>query len=135
MGRLGWNWEVFQGEKMAIQVLYCIFPDLVVVIHLCLLNHNISVCSILVKLARQREQWSLAWVASICLELLFLEPCWSIPFTWCIRTLVFRLCYFSALTSVFLLIQRDTAVAPSSFIKFVADIFPLLQVMTSISIF
>ncbi|KAH1226125.1 chloroplastic protein [Glycine max] len=34
----------------------------------------------------------------------------------------------NALTSVFLLIQRDTAVAPSSFIKFVADIFPLLQI-------
>lgn len=40
-----------------------------------LLNHNIGKCSIAVKLAHQREQWSLAWVALICLESLFLEPC------------------------------------------------------------
>jgi len=31
--------------------------------------------------------------------------------------------------------DRDMAVAPSSFIKFVADIFPLLQVLTNISQF
>lgn len=74
-GQIGLELRSFSRRKNGNSGSSLYFFLTVIVIHLCLFNNKGSACSIAVKLARQREQWSLAWVALICLELLFLEPC------------------------------------------------------------